>query len=44
MNKISIMLAASATFMLASSGQGDVLYADKAVVNLSPVDGIPSAG
>lgn len=44
MNKISIMLAASATFMLASCGQGDVLYADKAVVNLSPVDGNPSAG
>ena len=44
MNKISIMLAASATFMLASCGQGDVLYADKAVVNLSPVEGNPSAG
>ncbi len=44
MNKISIMLAASASFLLASCGQGDVLYADKAVVNLSPVEGNPSAG
>lgn len=44
MNKISIMLAASASLLLASCGQGDVLHADKAVVNLSPVDGNPSAG
>ena len=44
MNRISITLAASATFLLASCGQGDVLYADKAVVNLSPVEGNPSAG
>lgn len=44
MNKISIILAASASFLLASCGQGDVLYADKAVVNLSPVEGNPSAG
>lgn len=42
MNKISIMLAAP--LMLASCGQGDVLFADKAVVNLSPVEGNPSAG
>ena len=44
MNKISIMLAASASILLSSCGQGDVLYADKAVVNLSPVEGNPSAG
>lgn len=44
MNKISFMLAASASFLLASCGQGDVLHADKAVVNLSPVEGNPSAG
>ena len=44
MNKISIMLAASASFLLASCGQGDILFADKAVVNLSPVEGNPSAG
>ncbi len=44
MNKIAIMLAASASFLLASCGQGDVLHADKAVVNLSPVEGNPSAG
>jgi copper(I)-binding protein len=44
MNKISIMLAASASFLLVSCGQGDILYADKAVVNLSPVEGNPSAG
>ena len=44
MNKISIMLAASASILLSSCGQEDVLYADKAVVNLSPVEGNPSAG
>ncbi|MEH6702457.1 copper chaperone PCu(A)C [Parasphingorhabdus sp.] len=44
MNKISIMLAASASLLLASCGQGDILFADKAVVNLSPVEGNPSAG
>jgi len=44
MNKISIMLAASASFLVASCGQGDILFADKAVVNLSPVEGNPSAG
>ncbi|WP_417621912.1 copper chaperone PCu(A)C [Parasphingorhabdus sp.] len=44
MNKISIMLAATASLFLSSCGQGDVLYADKAVVNLSPVEGNPSAG
>ena len=44
MNKIAILLAASASLLLASCGQGDILYADKAVVNLSPVDGNPSAG
>ncbi|MEH6827514.1 copper chaperone PCu(A)C [Parasphingorhabdus sp.] len=44
MNKISIMLAASASFLLVSCGQGDILFADKAVVNLSPVEGNPSAG
>lgn len=44
MNKISYMLAATATLMLASCGQGDVLFADNAVVNLSPVEGNPSAG
>ncbi|WP_417613545.1 copper chaperone PCu(A)C [Parasphingorhabdus sp.] len=44
MNKISITLAASTALLLASCGQGDVLYADHAVVNLSPVEGNPSAG
>lgn len=44
MNKISFLLAASAAFLLASCGQGDFLHADKAVVNLSPVEGNPSAG
>lgn len=38
------MLAASASLLLASCGQGDILFADKAVVNLSPVEGNPSAG
>lgn len=44
MNKIAIMLAASTSFLLTSCGQGDILFADKAVVNLSPVEGNPSAG
>lgn len=44
MNKISIMVAASASLLLVSCGQGDILYADKAVINLSPVEGNPSAG
>jgi len=44
MNKIAILLAASASLLLASCGQGDFLHADKAVVNLSPVEGNPSAG
>ncbi|ASK86965.1 copper chaperone PCu(A)C [Sphingorhabdus sp. SMR4y] len=44
MNKLSFMIAASASLMLASCGQGDILYADNAVVNLSPVDGNPSSG
>lgn len=44
MNKFATMLAASASIFVASCGQGDVLYADKAVVNLSPVEGNPSAG
>lgn len=44
MNKIAVMLAASTSFLLTSCGQGDILFADKAVVNLSPVEGNPSAG
>ena len=44
MNKISIMLAALASLLLGSCGQGDILFADNAVVNLSPVEGNPSAG
>ena len=44
MNKIATMLAASTSLLLASCGQGDILYADNAVVNLSPVEGNPSAG
>lgn len=44
MNKIAMMLAASTSLLLASCGQGDILFADKAVVNLSPVEGNPSAG
>ncbi|WP_321323010.1 copper chaperone PCu(A)C [uncultured Parasphingorhabdus sp.] len=44
MNKLSIMLTASASLLLASCGQGDFLHADNAVVNLSPVEGNPSSG
>ncbi|WP_417594097.1 copper chaperone PCu(A)C [Parasphingorhabdus sp.] len=44
MNKIATMLAASTSLFLVSCGQGDILYADNAVVNLSPVEGNPSAG
>ena len=44
MHRISLMLAASASLLVASCGQGDVLHADEAVVNLSPVEGNPSAG
>lgn len=44
MNRIAILFAASASLLLASCGQGDVLHADKAVINLSPVEGNPSAG
>lgn len=44
MNRFSTIFAASASLLLASCGQGDILYADNAVVNLSPVEGNPSAG
>ena len=44
MHKIAMLLIASLSFSLASCGQGDFLHADKAVVNLSPVDDHPSAG
>ncbi len=44
MNRFSTILAASASLIVASCGQGDILYADNAVVNLSPVEGNPSAG
>ncbi|MEO9601294.1 copper chaperone PCu(A)C [Parasphingorhabdus sp.] len=44
MNKVMTMLAASISLVLASCGQGDILFADNAVINLSPVDGNPSAG
>tara|TARA_R110000765_G_scaffold366983_1_gene457182 strand:- start:156 stop:605 length:450 start_codon:yes stop_codon:yes gene_type:complete len=44
MNKIATIFAASTSLLLASCGQGDVLYADNAVINLSPVEGNPSAG
>ena len=44
MNKFSIILAAFASILLSSCGQGDILLADKAMVNLSPVEGNPSAG
>ena len=39
-----ILLAVSASIALASCGQGDILYADNAMINLSPVDDNPSAG
>lgn len=44
MNKIATIFAASTSLLLASCGQGDVLYADNAVINLSPVESNPSAG
>lgn len=40
----SIFFAAAASLILASCGQGDVLYVNKVVINLSPVDGNPSSG
>ena len=40
----STLAAVSASLMLASCGQGDFLFADKAVVKLSPVEGNPSVG
>lgn len=42
--QISIFFAALAAVFLTACGQGDVLYVDEAVVNLSPVDGNPSSG
>lgn len=44
MKHLSLFLAAFASFALVSCGQGDILFADKAVVNLSPVEGNPSVG
>ncbi|MBF6601470.1 MAG: copper chaperone PCu(A)C [Sphingorhabdus sp.] len=40
----SIFSATIAALFLTACGQGDVLLVEKAVVNLSPVDGNPSAG
>ena len=42
--EFSIFFAAIMSIFLASCGQGDVLYVDKAVVTLSPVDGNPASG
>lgn len=40
----SSFFAALAALFLASCGQGDVLYVDKVVINISPVEGNPSSG
>ncbi len=44
MRVVQTLLAVSASIALASCGQGDILYADNARINLSPVDDNPSAG
>ncbi|OAO01907.1 copper chaperone PCu(A)C [Parasphingorhabdus sp.] len=40
----SFVIAALAALILTACGQGDILNAKNAVVNLSPVEGNPSAG
>lgn len=42
--QLSIIFASLAAVFLSSCGQGDVLYVNDVVVNLSPVDGNPSSG
>ncbi len=44
MKQLSVFFVGLASLVLASCGQGDVLFADDAVINLSPVDDNPSAG
>lgn len=44
MKSFSILFTILSAFILTSCGQGDVLYVDKAVINLSPVEGNPSSG
>ncbi|QJB68955.1 copper chaperone PCu(A)C [Parasphingorhabdus halotolerans] len=44
MKPLSIFSALTASVFLASCGQGDVLFADNAVINLSPVEGNPASG
>lgn len=44
MKPLSIVWAAIAVLFLSGCGQGDVLHVEKAVVNLSPVEGNPSSG
>jgi len=44
MRVVSSIFAALAALTLASCGQGDVLYVDKVVINVSPVEGNPSSG
>ena len=44
MKHISLVFTIFASFLLASCGQGDILYADNARVKISPVEGNPSVG
>ena len=44
MKPLSIFSALTASVFLASCGQGDVLFADNAVINLSSVEGNPASG
>ncbi|MEW4466441.1 copper chaperone PCu(A)C [Parasphingorhabdus sp. JC815] len=44
MKQFSIIFASLAALFLNACGQGDVLLVEEAVVNLSPVEGNPSAG
>jgi len=44
MKHLSIFFAVFASLIFTSCGQGDVLFADNAVVRISPVDGNPSVG
>lgn len=40
----SVFFGGAMLMFLAACGQGDILYVDEAVVNLSPVEGNPSSG
>lgn len=44
MNRRSLLFTIMSAMLFTSCGQGDVLFADNAVINLSPVEGNPSAG